>query len=107
MANMPIIESSSVQGGFRPVLVVQNDIGNAHSPTVQVVPLTSRCKHELPVHTKITGCGLDKESIVLTEQMQTIDKTALHKRIGQVDDVTMERINMCILIQLGILHIAN
>lgn len=102
MASLPIARNSSVQGGFRPVLVVQNNTGNTFSPTVQVIPLTSRIKRELPIHTTITGHGLNKESIALTEQIQTIDKTALKQYIGRVDDDTMEKVNVCIMIQLGI-----
>ena len=102
MASLPITKNSSVQGGFRPVLVVQNNTGNTFSPTVQVIPLTSRIKRDLPIHTTIIGHGLDKESTILTEQMQTIDKTALKQYIGRVDDDTMEKVNVCIMIQLGI-----
>lgn len=105
IANLPKSMNSSVQGGLRPVIVVQNDAGNAHSPTVQVIPLTSRTKKPLPIHVVVRGsaCGLEKESIALTEQIQTIDKTNIHHYIGKLDDATMEKVNACILIQLGLL----
>ena len=108
MADLPKNESSSVQGGLRPVIVIQNDKGNEHSPTVQVIPLTSRTKKPLPIHTVITkDSGIIKESIALTEQLQTIDKSHIHKCVGKVDETTMEKINVCIMIQLGIICYNN
>ena len=102
MADLPCIQGESVQMGYRPVIIVQNNKGNAFSPTVQVIPLTSRKKKELPVHVKIKGCGLIKESIVLTEQITTIPKSALHTFVGKINDAEMEMINKCIAIQLGL-----
>ena len=107
MADIPIVENSSVQGGIRPVVVVQNDIGNAHAPIVQVIPLTSQSKHNLPVHIKIYGYGLAKESTLLTEQIQTIDQKNLGRYLGHVDDDTMQEINKCIAVQLGLIPIYN
>lgn len=107
MASLPITKNSSVQGGFRPVLVVQNNTGNTFSPTVQVIPLTSRIKRDLPIHTTIIGHGLDKESTALTEQMQTVNKTILRQYIGKVDDETMNRVDACIMIQLGLMPIKS
>lgn len=77
--------------------------GNTYAPTLQVIPLTSRCKNELPVHLKITGYGLKCESTLLTEQIQTIDKSVLRHRIGIVDNTVMDQVNVCIMIQLGVL----
>lgn len=68
-----------------------------------MIPLTSRCKNELPVHLKITGNGLKCESTLLTEQIQTIDKSTLRQRIGIVDSTVMDKVNVCIMIQLGVL----
>lgn len=103
LANMPLINNSSVQGGVRPVVVVQNNKGNTYSPTVQVVPLTTRNKKSLPVHMCICGNGLKQKSTLLTEQIQTIDKTALKQYLGMVNDETMNEINHCIAIQLGLI----
>ncbi len=104
MARLPILdEHSSVQGGLRPVLIIQNDIGNAHAPTVQVIPLTSKNKKTLPIHTTIKSGGLLKESTALAEQIQTVNKTILRQYIGKVDDETMSRVNACIMIQLGLI----
>jgi mRNA interferase MazF len=108
MASLPVSDKhSSVQGGLRPVLIIQNDVGNAHAPTVQVIPLTSKIKKELPIHTIINSGGLLKESTALTEQIQTINKTTLRQYIGKVDDATMNRVNVCIMIQLGLMPIKS
>lgn len=101
MAIMPTT-NGSVQTGYRPVIIIQNNMGNTYAPTVSVVPLTSHIKKELPTHTEIDGCGLTKKSIALVEQIQTLSKDSLKRCIGQVDDATMSRINDCIRIQLGI-----
>lgn len=77
--------------------------GNTYAPTLQVIPLTSRCKSKLPIHITITGYGLKSESTLLTEQIQTIDKTKLRQRIGIVDSTVMDKVNVCIMIQLGVL----
>lgn len=101
MARLVSVEGSHVQGGIRPVIVVRNNLGNKYSPTVQVIPLTSKVKKLLPVHTTIEGFGLAKRSTVLTEQIQTIDKINIISIIGIVDKATIKRINLCIMIQLG------
>lgn len=93
MANLPT--NGHVQGGMRPVIIIQNDVGNKHSPTVQVIPLTSRRKKPLPVHTTLTGCGLTKPSVVLTEQLQTINKSQLISFMGEVGNAKMQEI--CVL----------
>ncbi len=77
--------------------------GNAHATTLQVIPLTSKCKNKLPVHLKISGFGLKCESTLLAEQIQTVDKSILRNRVGIVDDIVMEQVNVCIMIQLGVL----
>jgi mRNA interferase MazF len=78
------------QSGHRPVIVVQNDSGNAHAPTVIVVPVTSRTKTKLPTHLPLSGiAGIRAGSVALMEQVRTIDKSRLGKRIGSVHDVGM------------------
>ena len=80
--------TGSEQGGIRPVLVVQNDVGNKYSPTIIVAAVTSRRnKADLPTHVEIAadGNGLSKNSVILLEQLRTIDKTRLKERIGTID----------------------
>lgn len=94
----------SEQGGVRPVLIVQNNLGNKHAPTTIVAPLTSRLtKKPLPTHIKVgTSCGLVCESVVLCEQIRTIDKSRLTTKLGQVDVFTMENIDKALKISLGL-----
>lgn len=82
----------SEQGGMRPVLIIQNDVGNKYSPTTIIVPITSRSKSDLPTHLclKSGECGLIKDSIVLFEQPRTIDKARLGSYIGSLTDELME-----------------
>lgn len=94
----------SEQGGIRPVLVIQNNIGNLHSPTTIVAAITSsKTKSDLPTHVNINIIGLKKESTVLLEQIRTIDKRRLTECIGKLDNETIRRINRAIAISLGIL----
>ena len=88
----PVVGSE--QGGTRPVLIVQNDTGNKHSPTVIAAAITSQTgKAKLPTHIALTGreVGLSKDSIVLLEQIRTIDKRRLREHMGHVDDRVMNR----------------
>lgn len=83
----PVVGSE--QGGIRPVLIIQNDVGNKHSPTVIAAAITSQTgKSKLPTHIEIgsQGSGLKSDSIVLTEQIRTIDKSRLKEKIGHIDD---------------------
>ena len=99
----PVVGSE--QGGVRPVLIVQNDIGNKHSPTVIAAAITSqRDKTKLPTHIGInaTSCGLSKDSIVLLEQIRTIDKSRLKERMGHLDDGAMAAVNSAISISFGL-----
>lgn len=99
----PVIGSE--QGGVRPVLIVQNDIGNKYSPTVIVAAVTSRInKAKLPTHVEIPaeGNGLAKDSVVLLEQLRTIDKKRLREKIGRVDDKCLQKTNEALSISLGI-----
>lgn len=98
----PVVGSE--QGGIRPVLVVQNDVGNKYSPTVIAAAVTSKLdKARLPTHIELAACefGLVKDSVVLLEQIRTLDKRRLKERIGQLSPTTMQRVNRALLISLG------
>ncbi len=99
----PVVGSE--QGGIRPVLILQNDVGNRHSPTVIAAAITSRMgKAKLPTHIDIYAekVGLQKDSVVLLEQVRTIDKKRLGEKMGHLDDVTMNQVNNAITISLGL-----
>ena len=99
----PIVGSE--QGGIRPVLIVQNDIGNKYSPTVIVSAITSQInKAKLPTHVEIRAenFGLVKDSVVLLEQVRTIDKKRLREKVGRCDDDFMEESDKALLISLGL-----
>ena len=99
----PVIGSE--QGGVRPVLIIQNDVGNRYSPTVIAAAITSqREKTNLPTHISVNanGCGLAKDSIVLLEQVRTIDKRRLKERMGNLDDVDMDRIDKALSVSFGL-----
>ena len=98
----PVVGSE--QGGIRPVLIVQNDVGNRHSPTVIAAAITSqRDKNHLPTHIEVQAdkCGLAKDSIVLLEQIRTIDKRRLKEKIGELPSSVMDKVNDGLLISLG------
>ena len=96
-------ENSCVQGGVRPAIVISNEMNNVHSPTVQVIPVTSAFKKNLPVHVDLCGFGLRKPSIALCEQIQTIPKCLIGKYIGEIDNLYVQnRINKGIKIQLNL-----
>ncbi len=99
----PVIGSE--QGGKRPVLIISNDIGNKHSPTVIVAPITSRVhtKAKLPTHTLIKDFeGLDKNSIILLEQVRTIDKQRLKQYVGMIPDDIMARVDTALAISISL-----
>lgn len=99
----PVVGSE--QGGIRPVLIVQNDVGNRFSPTVIAAAITSqKDKARLPTHIQLnsTGSGLAKDSIVLLEQIRTIDKKRLKEHMGRLDEPSMERINQALQISFGL-----
>lgn len=101
----PVVGSE--QGGVRPVLIVQNDIGNRYSPTVIAAAITSQKeKANLPTHIKVTaeGCGLSKDSIVLLEQIRTIDKQRLKERMGSLDEMSMDMIDKAISVSFGLIQ---
>ena len=91
------------QGGIRPVLIIQNDIGNRYSPTVIVVAITSKPKKELPTHVEI-GCmePLQKNSVVLLEQIRTIDRIRLLEYIGSLSELRMISIDQALSLSLGL-----
>lgn len=93
----------SEQGGIRPVLVIQNDTGNKHSPTTIVAAITSKEeKAKLPTHVEVGNCGVERKSLALLEQIRTIDKSRLIKYVGELDGATVKEINEAIGISLGL-----
>lgn len=99
----PVIGSE--QGGIRPVLIVQNDVGNRYSPTVIAAAITSqRDKTNLPTHIKVQAddCGLAKDSIVLLEQVRTIDKRRLKERMGALDIGSMDMVDRALSVSFGL-----
>lgn len=92
----------SEQGGVRPVLVVQNNVGNKHSPTVVVVPIFSVRKKDLPVHIQIRYSGVPRNSTVLAEQIRTIDRRRLQKYVGSLDREFMKEIDRILKISIGV-----
>ena len=102
----PVIGSE--QGGTRPVLVLQNDIGNRHSPTTIVAAITSRIKKaKLPTHVEICAdeYGLERDSVILLEQLRTIDKRRLKEKLAHLDKESMERVNEGLMISLGLIEL--
>ncbi|MBE6967505.1 MAG: type II toxin-antitoxin system PemK/MazF family toxin [Ruminococcaceae bacterium] len=99
----PVVGSE--QGGMRPVLIVQNDTGNKHSPTVIAAAITSQTgKARLPTHIEISAqtYGLSRDSVILLEQIRTIDKSRLRERMGKLDDKAMTRVDNAIAVSFGL-----
>ena len=98
----PVVGSE--QGGVRPVLVVQNDVGNKYSPTVIIAAITSQMnKVKLPTHVEVSAeFGLPKNSVVLLEQIRTIDKKRLREKVGFTDEFFMKRVNEALLKSVGV-----
>ena len=99
----PVVGSE--QGGTRPVLIVQNDTGNKHSPTVIAAAITSQTnKAKLPTHIELSGrsVGLTKDSVVLLEQIRTIDKRRLREHMGHVDENRMNQVDNAIAVSFGL-----
>ena len=104
----PVIGSE--QGGIRPVLIVQNDVGNKYSPTVIAAAITSKTgKTKLPTHIdvhcsaeSVEDYGLARDSVILLEQVRTIDKRRLKEHIGHLDDLTMLKVNTAISVSFGL-----
>jgi mRNA interferase MazF len=102
----PVVGSE--QGGVRPVLVIQNDIGNKYSPTVIIAAITSQInKAKLPTHIEIDGkeYGLPKDSVVLLEQIRTIDKRRVIEKICRLDEEMMKKVNDGLMVSLGLVDI--
>ncbi len=98
----PVVGSE--QGGIRPVLIVQNDTGNKYSPTIIAAAVTSKLnKARLPTHIELNAneFGLQKNSVILLEQIRTLDKRRLLERIGELPQKTMQKVNYALLISLG------
>lgn len=98
----PVVGSE--QGGVRPILIVQNDTGNKYSPTIIAAAVTSKLnKAKLPTHIEICAneFGLNKDSVILLEQIRTLDKRRLKERIGELSPLTMQKVNTALLISLG------
>jgi len=102
----PVVGSE--QGGVRPVLVVQNDVGNKFSPTVIISAITSQInKAKLPTHIEITAdeYGLAKDSVILLEQIRTIDKRRLKEKIGRLDEELMQMVDDALTVSFGLTEI--
>ena len=99
----PVVGSE--QGGVRPVLIVQNDTGNRHSPTVIAAAITSQTgKARLPTHIELSAktYGLPKDSVVLLEQIRTLDKRRLREHMGRLDEAQMQRVDNAIAVSFGL-----
>jgi mRNA interferase MazF len=99
----PVVGSE--QGGVRPVLIVQNDTGNRHSPTVIAAAITSQMgKAKLPTHIEVTAesSGLPKDSVILLEQVRTLDKRRLRERMGRANRNVMEQVDEAIAVSFGL-----
>ena len=102
----PVVGSE--QGGVRPVLIIQNDIGNKYSPTVIIAAITSQInKAKLPTHIEISAneYGLNKDSVILLEQIRTIDKKRIREKIGCLDNNVMLKVDNGLQISLGLFSI--
>ncbi len=99
----PVVGSE--QGGMRPVLIVQNDTGNKHSPTVIAAAITSQIgKARLPTHIELgaKSYGLSRDSVILLEQIRTIDKSRLKDKMGRLDEPTMNKVDSAIAVSFGL-----
>ncbi|MBE6680834.1 MAG: type II toxin-antitoxin system PemK/MazF family toxin [Ruminococcaceae bacterium] len=99
----PVIGSE--QGGIRPVLIVQNDVGNRYSPTVIAAAITSRTdKNKMPTHIDVLAdeFGLEKNSVILLEQIRTLDKKRLREKMGHLDEAVMNKVNSAISVSFGL-----
>lgn len=104
----PVVGSE--QGGIRPVLIVQNDVGNKYSPTVIAAAITSRTdKSKLPTHIDVLAdeYGLAKDSVILLEQIRTIDKKRLKEKMGHLDETLMNQVNDAISVSFGLANDAR
>lgn len=101
----PVVGSE--QGGHRPVLIIQNDVGNKYSPTVIVAAITSQIsKAKLPTHIEISSkqVGIEKDSVILLEQLRTLDKRRLKEKVTHLSEEVMEKVDESIRISLGLIQ---
>jgi mRNA interferase MazF len=99
----PVVGSE--QGGIRPVIIIQNDVGNKYSPTVIIAAITSQInKAKLPTHVEISSeeYGLNKDSVVLLEQIRTLDKKRLKEKIGHMTDSDMEKVQNALIVSMAL-----
>ena len=99
----PVVGSE--QGGIRPVLIVQNDVGNKYSPTVIAAAITSRTdKNKMPTHIDVGALeyGLERDSVILLEQIRTLDKKRLREKMGHLDESVMNKVNSAISVSFGL-----
>ena len=99
----PVVGSE--QGGMRPVLIIQNDTGNRYSPTVIAAAITSQTgKAKLPTHIDlpVDSCGLTRDSVILLEQVRTLDKSRLRERMGRLDEPAMHQVDNAIAVSFGL-----
>ena len=100
----PVVGSE--QGGLRPILIVQNDIGNRYSPTIIAAAITSKLtKAKLPTHIELPKdeYGLEKDSVVLLEQIRTLDKSRLKEKLSSLSEMKLQEVNRAMLISLGVI----
>ena len=96
--------NGSIQGGERPCIVISNDMANMHSPVIHIIPLTTKTKNKLPTHVDVGfECGVIKNSIAMVEQTTLINKDALTKKLGKVDEATLSKLEMATFVQLGMM----
>ncbi len=99
----PVVGSE--QGGIRPVLIIQNDVGNKYSPTVIAAAITSKInKAKMPTHIELSAqdYGLHKDSVILTEQIRTLDKRRLREKIGKLDRELMNKVDEALYVSFGL-----
>lgn len=99
----PVVGSE--QGGIRPVLIIQNDVGNKYSPTVIAAAITSKInKAKMPTHIELSAqdYGLNKDSVILTEQIRTLDKRRLREKIGKLDRELMNKVDEALYVSFGL-----
>ncbi|MCX7614930.1 MAG: type II toxin-antitoxin system PemK/MazF family toxin [Clostridiales bacterium] len=104
----PVVGSE--QGGVRPVLIVQNNVGNRYSPTVIAAAITSQMgKARLPTHIELSArsYGLSKDSVILLEQIRTIDKKRLKEKMGRLDETAMHRVDEALVVSFGLIENAG
>ena len=102
MADLPSTPNTHVQSGYRPVIIISNDMANLHSPVITIIPLTSQKKKPLPTHVLLRENGLNKTSTALCEQIMTLDKSRCRRRVGFICN-SLDRLSLrrALSVQLG------